>query len=131
MPNPACVLIIERHPLMRAALTSIIADHGTMGSVLQSMDGTQALQMIDTQPPDIILFALDQTHVDDLDALEALHKRLPDSLLLALSSEDLPVQENAALRRGARAVLNKCLSREELLHAILALWQEQRLPPQA
>ena len=118
---PASVLVIEAHPMMLEALCTAIADEPELKVGMQAGNVTQALQIATMIIPDIILLALDHSDDSDMDALTILHKSIPTVPILALTSNEAPGQEQAALEHGAQAVLTKAAPRAELIHALRAL----------
>jgi two-component system nitrate/nitrite response regulator NarL len=125
--KPASILIIEEHPIMREALRTAIADEADL-RVLEPAPGDEnAFRLtISSQhdvlflahKPDIIVFSLGNPGLKDLAALIDLRKKLADTPVLALTRDEVPGQEQAALEYGAQAVLTKAASREEILGAL-------------
>jgi DNA-binding NarL/FixJ family response regulator len=120
-PIPAIVLVIEAHPMMREALCTAIQEEPDMKAGMQARNVSQALWMAITVLPDIILLALDDPRHGDLDSLMVLHNSLPKTPILALISNEVPGQEQAALEYGAQAVLTKAAPRAELLRILREL----------
>jgi DNA-binding NarL/FixJ family response regulator len=118
MQSPATVLVIERHPLMRAAIVNAIADEPdlTIGAV--ASDGGDTLKIVESLRPEIILFAIGNPGDDDLNTMRELHQRSPDAALLALIASELPGQGQSALECGASAAIAKSSSRAELLKTL-------------
>ncbi len=116
--SPATVLVIEKHPLMRAAIVNAIADEPdlTIGAI--ASHGADTIQIVKTLRPDLILFALGNPGNDDIQMLKTLHKISSASAILALTSNEVPGQEQAALKNGAQAVVPKSAQRAELLKAL-------------
>ena len=120
---PASVLVLESHPLMREALCSAIAAEADLLVIRPTDDITAATLIIATGPqaillpqrPDIVLLALGNSGQVELKNLKALREALPDTPILALTGDDVPGQEQAALEAGAQAVFAKTASREELI----------------
>lgn len=119
--DPVTVLVIEAHPMMREALCSAIADEVDMKVGMQADNVTQALQMAMLVVPDIILLALDNSDQGDMDGLIALRQFLPDTPILALTSNEEAGQEQVTLENGAQAVLTKAAPRAEVLSALRGL----------
>jgi DNA-binding NarL/FixJ family response regulator len=120
-PIPATVLVIEAHPMMREALCAAIQDEPDMRAGMQAANVSQALWMAITIVPDIILLALGHPEHGDLDTLMVLHKSLPMIPILALTSNEVSGQEEAALEYGAQAVLAKAAPRAQLIGSLRAL----------
>jgi len=127
---PASVLVIESHPIMRTALCTAIAEEPGLqvaepnGSDPHSLTISVMGNIYDLPHNlDIILLALGNPGQKELDVLSAIHTFQPDIPILALTSNEVPGQEQAALDAGAQAVLTKSASRSEIIHA---LWEIRR-----
>jgi DNA-binding NarL/FixJ family response regulator len=118
MQTPATVLVIEKHPLMRAAIVSAIADEPDLIIAAIASDAGDTLQIVASLHPQIILFAIGNPGEEDLEMMRELHERFPDPVFVALTTSEVPGQEEAALEHGADAVLAKTTPRAELLHML-------------
>ena len=121
---PASVLVIENHPMLRAALCNAILEEADLTVAEQAVKGEGTAQIvISIKPdlfllahkPDVILLALGNSTSEDVEALSSLQKALPGTPILALTSNEVPGQEQAALEAGACVVLTKAASRAELI----------------
>lgn len=115
---PVTVLVIESHPLMREALCAAIADEPGLNVGLQAANGVEALKMFTIILPDIILLAVGNPGAEELETLKILRQSLPNVPILALTSNEVVGQEQAALEAGAQAVLTKAASRNEIIDAL-------------
>jgi two-component system, NarL family, response regulator DevR len=129
---PASVLVIESHPIMRTALCTAIAEEPGLrvaepnGSDPQSLTISVLGNIYDLPHNlDIILLALGNPGQKELDVLAALHRLQPGIPVLALTSDEVPGQEQAALEAGAQAVLAKSASRGEIIHALQEMQQKK------
>ena len=120
----ASVLVIESHPLLREALCAAISDEPDLRVGMQAASGAEALQMFRIILPDIILFAVGKPELDNLNALRTLRQSLPETPILALTSNEVPGQEQRVLEAGAGAVLTKSASRAELIGKLREFWME-------
>jgi DNA-binding NarL/FixJ family response regulator len=112
---PASVLVIEKHPLMREALCAAIGDEPDLSVGMKAANGLEALQMLRTILPDIILLAMGNPGTDELETLNIMQRSVPQTPILVLTSNEAPGQEQAALNTGAYAVLTKAATRAELI----------------
>jgi len=71
--------------------------------------------------PDIILLALGNPGRNELAVLAALCKTLPCTPIMALTSSEVPGQEQVALDPGAQTVVTKTAPRAELIQALREL----------
>ena len=132
--NPASVLVIEEQPLMRAALCEAIAAEPGLQVSETVPNGLIAIQISNqddllflSSRPDIILFALGNPGLKDLEGLKVLCDALPDTPILAFTCNEVPGQEQAALRSGAHDVLTKAASRAELISKLHELRNQTSL----
>ena len=118
---PATVLVIESQPMMREALCFIITQAADLNAVMQAGSVREALQMLEKSIPDIVLLTVDRVDDGEMNALAALHKWFPATPILALTSNEVPGQEQAALANGAQLVLTKAAPHKELIQALQTL----------
>ena len=118
---PATILVIEKHPLMRAAIVSAIADEPDLTIAAIAADGGDTLQIVESLQPQIILFAIGNPGEEDLVAMRVLREHAPKAAILALTTHEVPGQDEAALAHGADVVLAKSAPRAELLHVLRTL----------
>jgi len=129
-PTSSSVLVIEAHPMMREALRTAIANEpGLRIAIPASHAPLAASLLIPIKPdaillastPDLILLAFGNPGTDELEALSVLRQALPGTPILALTTDEVPGQEQAALQRGAHAVLTKSAPRTAIIHRLLEL----------
>ena len=130
---PASVLVIESHPIMREALCHAISQEPdlivaepvvTGGEVSQMIIPMQSGLILLAYKPDIILMALGNPGWEDLAILSTLQKTLPGTPILALTSNEVGEQEQAALEAGAQVVLTKAAGRSEVISALRELYRK-------
>ena len=119
--SPATVLVIEKHPLMRAALVNAIADETDLTIAAIASDAGDTRQIVESLQPQIILFAIGNPGKEDLEAMLDLRERSPKATILALTTQEVPGQDQSALAHGADAVLAKTAPRAELLRTLRGL----------
>lgn len=112
--------------MMREALCTAIADEPDMTVVVQAADCTEDLRIPSGGRVDILLVALGDLEHEGKAVLGKLRDAFPDTPILALISNIIPGQEQAALDAGAQAVLTKAAPRRELL-CKLRTWQHALL----
>jgi DNA-binding NarL/FixJ family response regulator len=119
--SPATFLVIEKHPFLRAAIINAIADEADLTICAVAANGLDALQVVESLHPQIILFAIGNPGKEDLETMRELHERSPDAVFLALTSGEVPGQNQSALEHGADVVLAKTAPRAELLQTLRML----------
>jgi DNA-binding NarL/FixJ family response regulator len=118
IPIPLRIAIIERHPLMREALCAAIASEPGLELVAEAASGSEALSLVPTLRPDVILVSLGNPRLGYQETLAAFRHVLPGAFIFGLVDDELPGQAEAALRAGAGAVLKKTAPRAELVQIL-------------
>jgi DNA-binding NarL/FixJ family response regulator len=124
---PACVMIIEKHPLMREALATAISDEPNLIAGMKVATGMDAVKMLRIILPDMVLFAVGDPGAEELEALKILRQSLPEVPILALTSNEIPGQEQAILQVGAHAVLTKAATRLDLIDKLHEMMNDRNL----
>jgi two-component system NarL family response regulator len=128
--NPAAVLIIDPHPLMRSSLSAAVAAEFDFVVIEPSASQHNhcVVKLADQEDilflphkPDIIVFSLGNFSAENLQTVSSLRQQWLDIPILVLVPADLPEQEETALQYGATAVLAKSASRDELLQSLRSI----------
>jgi DNA-binding NarL/FixJ family response regulator len=112
------VLITDDHGVVRQGLRMFLSLDPDIQIVGEASDGREALDMVRTLRPDVVLMDLLMPVMDGVSATEIIRKELPDVEVVALTSvlEDTSVTE--AVRAGAIGYLLKDTDVEELHRAV-------------
>jgi DNA-binding NarL/FixJ family response regulator len=117
--NPR-VLIADDHPLTRAALDGLLAQHG-FSVVGQAGDGAEAIELARSLQPHLVLLDLSMPGVSGLEALPKLRAAAPDCEVVVLTASGTEENLLAAIRGGAAGYLLKSEPPEriaEFLHGV-------------
>lgn len=120
---PIRVLVIEKHPLMCEAVRAALESDPNVIVVEAGADVYVACKSKNVV--DIVLLAIEYAGQENTDAVTALHARWPRACILGFV-ENVPGYEILARNAGVRLCLTKAASRDELLHTLHALAQEQQ-----
>lgn len=121
------VLVVDDHAASREAL-HIVLDLAGLSVVGEAADGLQALGLIESLKPDIVLTDLKMPSMDGVSLIKAVKARWPEIRIVALSmAED---RLGAAMEAGADAGVLKGSPTSALLAAIARAnptgsWREQ------
>ena len=110
------VLIADDQELMRAGFRMILEAAG-VEVVGEAADGLQAVDMVASLQPDVVLMDVRMPMMDGIDATSRV-TRMGDTKVLILTMFDLDDYVYGALRAGASGFLLKDAPKEELLNAI-------------
>jgi DNA-binding NarL/FixJ family response regulator len=134
---PASVLIIEKHPLMRVALSNAIAAEPDLQVAEVDINTAQTLAIPGMEDVlllpaslDIIVLSLGNPGLMELEALKALHLSHPEVPILVLISNEVLGQEQDAMEAGAQVVLTKGASRSEIIRVLSEMRRKKSMDNQ-
>jgi DNA-binding NarL/FixJ family response regulator len=113
------VLIADDHEVVRSGLVSLLAD-SDVKVVAEAADGNEAVKMAVKHKPDVVLLDIRMPENDGLEALEKIHRELPETRVVMLSTYDNPTYVARAVALGASDYVLKGASRRELIATITA-----------
>jgi DNA-binding NarL/FixJ family response regulator len=118
---PITVVVADDHDLVRSGLAMIIDAQPGLEVVGQAGNGVDALDLVRTQRPDVLLLDVQMPGMDGISAtIELTRQRLPTAVLV-LTTFDLDAYAYAALRAGASGFLLKTTPPQQLIEAIRAV----------
>ena len=100
------VLLVDDHPLTRAALSALLQQHG-FEVAGEAADGDEAIARAGDLHPDLILLDLSMPGLDGLSALPTLREAAPDCEVVVLTASGTEENLLAAIRGGAAGYLLK------------------------
>lgn len=115
------VFIAEDHAVVRAGLIALITSEDGLEVVGQAGDGLEALEMVRSCQPDVILMDLSMPKLDGIGAISAIRLENPRARVLVLTSYVEDDKVFAALKAGAIGYLLKESSPDDLLRGIRAV----------
>lgn len=112
------VVIADDHPIVLAGLDQLIRGEAGMQVVATCVNGVEALQAVHTKKPDVLLLDINMPKLDGIGVLRALASERAVVYTVVLTAE-LDTSAVAALRlAGARAVVLKELSPQHVIDCI-------------
>jgi DNA-binding NarL/FixJ family response regulator len=103
---PERILLVDDHPLTRAALAELLDQHG-FDVVCEAADGAEAIEAAGLLNPDLVLLDLSMPGVDGLTALPRLRAAAPDCEVVVLTASGTEDNLLGAIRGGAAGYLLK------------------------
>ncbi len=119
--KPIRILVVDDHPLMRAALTEALDAQQDMEVVGQAADGVEAVQMARELVPDVITMDIAMPRLDGLAATHRITMAGLACRVLIVTGDDLEQYHRAAREAGALGLVTKDSPRAELLDAVRAV----------
>jgi two-component system, NarL family, invasion response regulator UvrY len=111
------VLLVDDHAIVRSGLRRLLAGLPSV-QIAEAATGRDALSLIRTGQPDLIMLDLNMPGLGGLELLRRLMAEHPAANVLVLSMHAEPLYAARALRAGAAGYLSKNASPEELLEAV-------------
>lgn len=112
------LLVVDDHPIVREGLVASLEDDPEFEVVGAAASAEDALRMVSSARPDVILLDLELPGVGGLDAIPMLTAAHPASRILILTAYDTDERVLGAIRAGARGYLLKGAALEEIARAI-------------
>jgi DNA-binding NarL/FixJ family response regulator len=119
--RPVRVLLADDHDLFRAGLRALLANMDDVEVVANAGTGREALELIEINPPDIVLMDILMPELNGLDAAARIAAKYPSVRVIILSMNAAEEFVLHALRAGAAGYLLKDVSPAELELAIKAV----------
>jgi DNA-binding NarL/FixJ family response regulator len=123
--TPIKVLIADDHPVVRIGLRNMLQADNQMRIVAEARDGAEALNMVRTLRPDILLLDLAMPRMPGMEALRELTADSITTRTIVLTGLVDKRQILEALQLGARGVVLKDAVVEHLSACIRAVMQGQ------
>jgi len=113
-------MIVDDHPVVRDGLRGMLGGDPDIEVVGEASDGREALAVVGTLRPDVILMDLRMPGTGGADAIRALAARGDAARVLVLTTYDSDADVVPALEAGATGYLLKDTPRADLVRAIHA-----------
>jgi len=120
---PIKVLIADDHPVVRVGLRNMLQSEGRIRVIAEAKDGLEALHMVRTLRPDILLLDLAMPRMPGMDALRELTSETTATRTIVLTALIDKRQVLEALQLGARGVVLKDAVVDHLSACIAAVMQ--------
>jgi DNA-binding NarL/FixJ family response regulator len=112
------IAVVEDHQLIRDMWATLFAGNGQLEVVGGSGELEQAIEMIKTKRPDIVLLDINLPKASGLDAVPLIRKFSPGTRIIAVSMHSQPAYAKKMMQLGARAYVTKNSSPQEMFKAI-------------
>ena len=115
------VIVVDDHTLMREGVTAVIARQPDMIVVGEAVNGEDAIALLESEQPDVLLLDLRMPKVNGVAVIERLCPKCPGLAIVVLSIYDTDDDIIRALRAGAKAYLLKDTPPGELADCVRAV----------
>lgn len=117
------VLIVDDHAVVRRGIVDIMRDTGMFELVDEAANAGQLLDMVRTNPPDLVIMDLSMPGLNPLDALRELRGMMPRLPVLVLSMHAESDYAERAFRAGASGYVTKDSPPDQLVEAVSTVCQ--------
>ena len=117
------ILLADDHALVRAGIRALLEKIPDVEAVAEASNGRQAIEMVKTASPNLVLMDIAMAGLGGLEALPRITKEFPEVRVVILSAHANEEYVIRALRCGAAGYMVKDAAAEELELAIKAVAQ--------
>jgi DNA-binding NarL/FixJ family response regulator len=118
------VLLVDDHALVRAGLAALLSAGGQIEVVAEAEDGAQAVELVRSVAPDVVLMDLSMPVLDGVAATRAILAEAPGTQVLVLTSFSDRVRVREALAAGAIGYLLKDSTPQDVVAGVLSAARE-------
>jgi DNA-binding NarL/FixJ family response regulator len=123
------IMIVDDHPVVRAGLAGMLSTQPDMKVIASASSGSEAIAMLETVKPDVILMDLRMSGMSGLDAIRAINLRTDPPRILVLTSFDTDEDIYQTVGAGAQGYILKDVPQDRLLEAIHLVYEKKRYFP--
>lgn len=123
MRKPIRLVVVDDHALFRRGLIGLLNDFPEMTVVGEAGNGREALDIIRSEQPELVLLDVNMPEMDGIQTVEAVRKLNLAVRILMLTISEHEDDLLSAIRMGADGYLLKNTEPEELRKAILNVHQ--------
>ena len=118
---PIRILIADDHAVVRSGLRVLLGADPDLELVGEAEDGEEALRLVETRRPDMILLDVTMPPDNGIETTKRLKEAYPELIVLILTMHEDEALLHEALRVGAAGYVIKRAEESEILQAIHAV----------
>jgi DNA-binding NarL/FixJ family response regulator len=116
--RPSTLVIVDDHPLFRAAIRQMLGQWPDLEVVGEASDGCESLELCRRLHPELVLMDLSMPNMDGFEATREIKQESPATIVLALTAFEEPEYLLKALRAGASGYVLKHMGSQQIVGAI-------------
>jgi two-component system, NarL family, response regulator NreC len=118
MPQRKRIAIAEDHTILREGLRMLLSSNPAFEVVGEAQDGLEAIRLVETCRPDLILMDLSMPRMNGVGAIQEIKKQNPLTKILVLTVHKTEEYILTTLKAGADGYVLKDTTHSELMLAI-------------
>lgn len=115
-------MIVDDHTLIRETWSFLLGRDEKFEVIAEVGDGQKAIEIARDKRPNIVLLDINMTPLNGFDVLKMIRKLSPGSKVIAVSMHSQPAYAKKMLRLGARGYVTKNSPRQEMVDAIMDVY---------
>jgi len=122
-------MLVDDQKLFIESLKRVLeSEEALVNQVYIANDGEEALKLVDSIRPDVILMDVHMPHVNGIEATGLIHRKQPDIKIIILSAFGYDDYVAHAMQQGASGYILKDISPEELIVTIRKVHYGEIIP---
>jgi DNA-binding NarL/FixJ family response regulator len=112
------IVIVDDHPLFRAAIRQMLIQWPELEVVGEASDGCESVELCRRLHPELVLMDLSMPKMDGFEATREIKRESPSTIVLVLTASEEPEYLLKALRAGASGYVLKHMGSQQIVGAI-------------
>ncbi len=117
------VLVTDDHAIVRDGVCALLAVTDDIEAVGEATNGREALEMVASLAPDIVLMDIVMPLMDGLEATRRVHRKFPGTKVIILTQYEDREYVLPVIEAGASGFVSKAAAASELLSAIRSVYR--------
>jgi DNA-binding NarL/FixJ family response regulator len=120
------ILLVDDHALVTDGIRALLQGENRFTIKGEANNGQMALEMLNILKIDLVLMDIDMPIMNGIDAIKQIKKDFPTVKVVVLTMHDEKAMITKLLNLGADGYLLKNSSKQELIHCILGVANDER-----
>jgi two-component system, NarL family, invasion response regulator UvrY len=121
--NKIRVVLTDDHQMVRETWKLLLESDARLSVIAQCSSGAEAIEAAISLNPDIMLMDINMQPLNGFETTIEIVKRMPSMKIIGVSVNNEPSYARTMLESGAKGYVTKNSSRDEMVNAILEVYQ--------
>ena len=119
------IFLVDDHQIVRDGIKSLLMDSSEIHIAGEAMNGLELMEKLEQVKPDVILMDISLPDVSGIELTKQVTQQFPEIKVLILSMYTQEDFITNAIAAGAKGYLPKNTTQQELLNAIIAVYNDK------